>query len=626
MSSIDGLNMAAGALLATVLNSFVYALLIGATAWAFIKFGRGVNAATRHVISWGVLVAVLSIPAAHFISIPAGAPAPPVTSAAAQIDEPGATPSPSIHMASPGPADADTAIHFPFEFNAGYFPLFLAAVWGVVCVAQLGRVTWSYAYLNRLKRESVPAKPDVRLSFDEWKLACGVDRDVRLLVSESVASPLAAGFSHPAVIMPSAMMEKLPTTDLDHVVLHELAHLARRDDWTNLVARIASAFVGMHPVAAWILRRIDTEREVACDDWVVSMTGEAKPYAASLARLVEYRLSHRREMLATGIGGRRSELAGRIERLVKGSGGFDARTSLLRVGLSAAVFLMVVVAAVQGPQWIAFAQDEAPPVPPPAQVAPIAPPAPTPVVAVVPPAPGIPAPHPAAPFSWAPPAPAVPVIHDVVEVAPVEYAFAPPPPAPPQRGSQSPPPPPPPDPARAGSSSKSFLAALAEAGYNDLSVDDVIELKNQGITAPYLAAMNKAGWGKLTIRQLTDLRNHGVTAEYLQALTNVGIKNLTLTDVMDLRNHGVRPEMVREIHALGFGPYGVRQIIDFANHGTSPDFFRALKDAGFGQAEPREIIDARNQGVNASALREAKKYGSNLTLRQIIRLKLAGVI
>ena len=36
-------------------------------------------------------------------------------------------------------------------------------------------------------------------------------------------------------------------------------------------------------------------------------------------------------------------------------------------------------------------------------------------------------------------------------------------------------------------------------------------------------------------------------------------------------------------------------------------------------------LDARNHGVNASALREAKKYGANLTLRQIIRLKQAGV-
>ena len=222
--------------------------------------------------------------------------------------------------------------------------------------------------------------------------------------------------------MPRALMENLSPADLDHILLHELAHLARFDDWTNLTARVMAAVFGVHPVAAWILKRIDREREIACDDWVVDMTGAARPYAASLARLVEFRLSRRKEMLATGIGGPKSELASRIERLVKGSGRFDPRTSLLRVNVTvAALALVVFAAAAQGPHWIAFAQDDVPVPPTPAM--PQVPPMPrTPAVAPVPAVRSVKA---VPPVLWAPPAPPAPVIADVEEIAaPSEFAYA----------------------------------------------------------------------------------------------------------------------------------------------------------------------------------------------------------
>src|SRR5215203_3588117 len=110
----------------------------------------------------------------------------------------------------------------------------------------------------------------------------------------------------------------------------------------------------------------------------------------------------------------------------------------------------------------------------------------------------------------------------------------------------------------------------------------------------------------------------------MQGMAEAGLKNLTLQDTIDLRNSGVRPEAIREITSMGFGPYSVRQIIEFSNNGARPEFFRALKDAGFLRADPKEIIDAVNHGLRPSDLRDAKGYGSDLTLRQIIRLKSAG--
>ena len=71
------------------------------------------------------------------------------------------------------------------------------------------------------------------------------------------------------------------------MLLHELAHLRRWDDWTKLAQRLAEAIFFFHPAIYWIARNLNLEREVACDDWVVVHTGRTKPYALCLTRLVE---------------------------------------------------------------------------------------------------------------------------------------------------------------------------------------------------------------------------------------------------------------------------------------------------------------------------------------------------
>jgi hypothetical protein len=192
-----------------------------------------------------------------------------------------------------------------------------------------------------------------------------VRREVRLLISRNLASPMAVGFLRPAVILPASLPERLTPEELDHVLLHELAHIARRDDWTNLAARLAAAVFGLHPVAAFALARIAKERELACDDWVVSATGEARSYAASLTRVFELsRGGH--ELLATGMTG--SQLGDRIEELLAAGRRFTRGASLATLAVMGAALLALVVAGAQSPAWVAFAQNAparpAPPAPP----------------------------------------------------------------------------------------------------------------------------------------------------------------------------------------------------------------------------------------------------------------------
>src|SRR4029077_12789659 len=148
----------------------------------------------------------------------------------------------------------------------------------------------------------------------------------------------------PAVIVPESLMHEFSAEELDHVILHELAHIARYDDWTNLFARLIGALLPVHPVAVWLIKRIEQDREIACDDWVVAMTGEARPYAASLTRLFELCTARRRQLLATGMADRASHLGERIEALLRRGREFVPGASLGRVAAGAAVLLALVLA------------------------------------------------------------------------------------------------------------------------------------------------------------------------------------------------------------------------------------------------------------------------------------------
>jgi beta-lactamase regulating signal transducer with metallopeptidase domain len=616
---LELINHSSGAVLSAVLNTFWQAAAIVAAASMALRFLPRINAATRHLIWWAVLAVVVMLPAAPALTrmwlAPHEVAADPVV---AQSTDP----IPQVDLAATTPI-SHSAEHETHAVRAGEWPLRIFGIWLATFLLLAARIAWSYRYLRAIKARAVRAPLELGRNFDVWMLACGVHRPARLLISGEIASPMAIGFRDPVVILPESLLTEFNDTDLDHVLLHELAHIARRDDWSNLAARIGWAFFALHPAAVWALRQIEREREFACDDWVVAATGQARPYAASLARLFELCFTRRRQVLATGMAEHASQLGDRIEMLLRRSREFRAHASIGRVAACAGVLAILVVGAAQAPQWIAFAQDAPAPMAAAEPLAPLAPPAepapaPEPVTA--------PAPDPAPP---APPA-TEPPSQENVSVNPST-------------------------PAPKAASGNSFLAALVAAGYGNLEVDDIIMLRSNGIDANFLRDLSQSGWTKVTPRDMVDLHNNGVNADllraikdaglsdvgirqaielrqqgvspaYVHAIREAGLSSVGLRDVITLRQSGVGAEYVRDIESSGLGPFSSQQIVDFHNHGVRPELLRALKDANYKTAEPREIVELQDNGVGPRNLQEARQYGPNLTIKQVIRLKQAGVI
>jgi hypothetical protein len=141
-------------------------------------------------------------------------------------------------------------------------------------------------------------------------------RPVEVRLSDAVDAPSVLGFFRPAVIVPRCLWSELAPSELRQIVLHEMAHLDRGDDWTNLLQKLLRAFSPLNPALFWAERHLCREREQACDDAVLDAAGNARAYATCLTKLAENRLVKRAALLAPGLWKRHSELAGRVENIL----------------------------------------------------------------------------------------------------------------------------------------------------------------------------------------------------------------------------------------------------------------------------------------------------------------------
>jgi len=164
----------------------------------------------------------------------------------------------------------------------------LLIVYGLTAAALLSAVVLGVLRVRRLRATMLPLPPEADASVARVRAGWRARRPVSIGVSEAVTVPVTLGFFKPAILIPPAILRELDPGALAQVIGHELAHVARRDDWARLVQRVLGSLLFFHPAVHWAARRIEVERELACDDWALARTG-AHPdaYARCLLRVGE---------------------------------------------------------------------------------------------------------------------------------------------------------------------------------------------------------------------------------------------------------------------------------------------------------------------------------------------------
>jgi len=194
--------------------------------------------------------------------------------------------------------------------------IYVFLVWAAASGLALLRVGFGLWRLVRIRRRCSaldPARLDP-LVQETWR-SFSSPRKVALLVSDQVRIPAAVGFFRPAVVLPAWSVEELGSSRLNAVLLHELAHVQRWDDWTNLAQKTLRALLIFHPAVWWIDRQLSLEREMACDD-VVLESADPQSYAQCLVAVAERSLLQRGYAMAQAAVSRMRQTSQRIRRIL----------------------------------------------------------------------------------------------------------------------------------------------------------------------------------------------------------------------------------------------------------------------------------------------------------------------
>jgi hypothetical protein len=236
-----------------MLNGVVEGIGIALLAWVLLRGLGRQNSGTRFAVWYVALLAVAALPLlGHGDSRGAGLVRPP-------------------------------EIALPASWA-----IYLFAGWAMLAAVGTLRVGIGLWHVRRLRQSCAPVDlkavdPLLRKTLQEFDSP----RPVAICVSDALPGPTAIGFIRPLVIIPSWAMRELSAAELNTIVLHELAHLRRWDDWTNLIQKVVGALFFFHPAVWWIEKKLALEREMACDDLVLAKTVSPQAYAECLVSLAE---------------------------------------------------------------------------------------------------------------------------------------------------------------------------------------------------------------------------------------------------------------------------------------------------------------------------------------------------
>ncbi len=123
-------------------------------------------------------------------------------------------------------------------------------------------------FLSYLRRWSSPvADNDAVSAFNRLGDQLGLDRRPRLLVCQGLKVPMLAGIFRPAILLPQG---NVSGEELGFSLLHELTHYRRRDIWLKTLVMWVNALYWFNPLAWYMLRLVERDTELACDEDALS--------------------------------------------------------------------------------------------------------------------------------------------------------------------------------------------------------------------------------------------------------------------------------------------------------------------------------------------------------------------
>ena len=118
---------------------------------------------------------------------------------------------------------------------------------------------------------------------------------------------------------------------------------------------------------------------------------------------------------------------------------------------------------------------------------------------------------------------------------------------------------------------------MEEMGYTDLSEDDLRELRSEGVTATYISNVRTLGYEDLTLEDAVRMANADASSTFIAMMIELGY-SLDVDEIVRLRNAGVTANYTSKIHDLGYRDVTVDQLIRMERIGVTPELVTRLQE------------------------------------------------
>ena len=195
----------------------------------------------------------------------------------------------------------------------------IVTVWLVGVFFFLIRLLGGMAYVRRMRvYGSIPAPDPWQQRVSRLAETLQLNKVIGLAESSLTKAPLMIGFFKPLILLPVGTINHLSADEVEAILAHELAHIARQDYIFNIMQSLIEIIYYYHPAAWWISAVIRTEREHCCDDTAIRLCSNPLTYAKALLHVQELQ-HYRTPVLAMAFSGHKNQLLYRIQRILNQS-------------------------------------------------------------------------------------------------------------------------------------------------------------------------------------------------------------------------------------------------------------------------------------------------------------------
>ncbi len=515
----------------------------------------------------------------------------------------------------------------------------IVTIWFIIFMARCVKILSGLVYIQRIRHYKTSAAPEfwaARIKVLANRLQ--IKRHILLLQSAIVKVPVVVGFLKPTILVPIGLLTNLSTEEVESILMHELAHIRRKDYFFNLLQCFVDIVFFFNPAVLWISSLIRNERENCCDDIAINETKNKKQFIQALVSFHQYNTAAVSKY-AMPFAERKNKLVNRVKRIVNNNNHtLNPAEKIVLVGCLIAFSIAFITvsngqtnkpkkpadstAAAASPNKNGTSQKQA-------------------------------GKDQAKSNIKKDGKSDVDVNNDdaddentakgiqsfsdelklfgyknisvdkLVELrnhgvttAYLKSLY--------DAGYRNISP----DKAEElvdHGVSMQFINSLSQQGYKNISLDKAIEMVDQGVSAEFIIGLNKAGFSNVPLDKIIELAGHGVTVEFINGFRAIGLPGITLDQALELKDHGVTVEFVNSWHQAGFVNVTVEKAQELVDHGVSIEFINSFRKLGFNNISPDKAIQLRDHGVDAAYIEAMKKKTGNLfSLDEYISLKDSG--